>query len=297
MLGRSQRSPPSRRPALDAGLSFSSAPDKISQAPCQARGDDGDVMVFEGRCWAFAEIGFGLMDNVTGFANCAYMAQEDWYRNKTWDSDIEKVFRAKLSRARSQRPQYLLIQAGYLVERHPLVTLRLIGEYFETDDDFHIPSAFGIRAAALCKIGDVAKAVDAYKKALAWEKDHPFHITNARIDLPKLIVDHQIFREYDYALDILVNRFNESDHAFPMTRYLWNGCNAIIAKESGQIAEAQQFAESALRAAAQTESPFRYHRTVGLVPNANDEFGRHLKRIVRPSKLHTLLRLFTRKYT
>ena len=47
MLGHLRRSPPSSRPALDAGLGFFSTPDKISQAPCQARGDDEDVAVFK----------------------------------------------------------------------------------------------------------------------------------------------------------------------------------------------------------------------------------------------------------
>jgi len=222
------------------------------------------------------------------------VSREDWYRNKDWNPEIESAFRSKLSRSRSSRPQYLRIQASCLAYSHPQAALTLIDEYFETGDKFDVPNAYCAMAGALLALGRVGDAVDAYKRALDWEEIHPRHLSTARIDLPKLIADCRLANEYGYALDILVTRAQPLDHQFPDTRYLWNGSNALIADELGRIAEAKEFAERALRAAAETQSPFRYHRTVGVVRDTTDEFGQRIKRIARPSRLRTLFRLISR---
>lgn len=221
------------------------------------------------------------------------MGREDWYRNVVWDPATETKFREKLSRSRSGRPQYLEIQAGCLVDRYPDAALSLIDEYFETGDDFVVPAAFGIQAKAYVALGKIDEAVTAYKRALEWEASHPGLITTARLDLPTLIARYRLVAEYDYALELLTTQFRESDHAFPHTRYYWNGANALIANDRGLMVEAQEFAERALRAAAATESPFQRHRTIGLVKDASDEFCRRLKRIARASKLRSILRLMT----
>jgi tetratricopeptide (TPR) repeat protein len=222
------------------------------------------------------------------------MGRDDWYRNKEWNADIESAFRAKLSRSRGMRPQYLRIQASCLADDHPEAALGLIEKYFETGDQFDVPNAFCAKAEALLALGRISEAIDAYKQALDWEDSHPRHISTARIDLPKLVADYRISNEYAYALDILVSRFKPLDHQFPSTRYFWNGSYALIAHELGHVLQAQEFAEQALGAAAETESPFRYHPIVGVVRDTSDEFGRRIKRIARPSKFRSLFRLFSR---
>ena len=216
------------------------------------------------------------------------MGREDWYRNSDWGSDIEDAFRAKLARARSQKPQYIIIQAAYLSASHPKIALSLIEEYFQTGDESFTPNAHRTQAVAYRALGQTEDAVLAFKQALDWEASHPGHITEARIGFPKLVVEERLVAEYDYALNILTSRFTPSDHVFPNMRYDWNGCCALIAFEREEFHEAQEFAERALRAAAETESPFRYHRSVGVVKNASDEFGRRIKRIARPSILRSL---------
>jgi tetratricopeptide (TPR) repeat protein len=217
------------------------------------------------------------------------MGRTDWYRNTDWDAATEAAFRARLARSRSMRPQYLRIQAHCLADRHPVAALGLIDEYFETGDTFDVPNAWCARARAYLALGKIEEAVAAYKQALDWEAVHPGHISTAQLDLPVLVAEHRLSDEYDYALDILVSRFRPMDHQFPSTRYWWNGCNALIAHDLGHIAESQEFAERALRAAAETQSPFRYHRKDGLVRDTSDNFGRRLKRIARPSKLFRLI--------
>lgn len=222
------------------------------------------------------------------------MGREDWYRNKEWSAATEAAFRARLSRSRTSRPQYLRIQANYLAGCYPIAALGLIDEYFETGDEFDVANAFCVRAEACRALGRTGEAVAAYKRALAWEEAHPRHLSTARMDFPKLVAEARIAGEYDYALEILKSRVDASDHLFPSARYLWNGSCALILYDQGRIAEAREFAEHALHAASETESPFRYHRRVGLVRNSSDDFGRRIKRIAGPSKLRSLLRLFSR---
>jgi hypothetical protein len=144
-------------------------------------------------------------------------------------------------------------------------------------------------------LGRRAEAVVAYKQALQWEEAHPGYISTARIDLPKLVAADRLSHEYDYALDILTTRFSPTDHQFPSTRYFWNGSCAVIAHEQGQFVEAKEFAERAIRAAMETESPFRYHRTIGVVRHTSDDFGRRIKRIAQPSRTRSFLRLLSGK--
>jgi tetratricopeptide (TPR) repeat protein len=219
------------------------------------------------------------------------VGKEDWYRNTEWDEGIEGAYRAKLSRARSMRPQYLQIQASQLVNKYPEVALSLIDEYFQTYEDFVVPSAYCVRAEAYVSLGRIEEAVEAYKSALAWEKDHPHFITNARIDLPILVAEKRLEAEYDNAMSVLNDRFRPSDHSWPSMRYYWNGCCALILYEQRQNSDARKFAERALRAATETESPFRYHRSMGLVKDTADEFGLRLKRIARTSILRSLFQI------
>lgn len=219
------------------------------------------------------------------------MGRDDWYRNTDWSAATEAAFRDKLSRSRSQRPQYLRIQAHYLADGHPRAALALIDEYFETGDLFDVPMAYCAQAQAYCCLGDIGEAIVAYKRALSWEESHPHHISPARTYYPKLVAEHRLSGEYDYALDILANRFQPMDLQFPLARYHWNGSNALIASELGHHAEAREFAERALRAAAETESPFRYHKNVGLVRDSLDDFGLRVKRLAGPTILRSLLRI------
>jgi len=63
------------------------------------------------------------------------MSAEDWYRNTKWNNSIKESFFEKLSRARSQRDQYLVIQALSLAETIPQACIDLVNHYFETRKD------------------------------------------------------------------------------------------------------------------------------------------------------------------
>lgn len=135
------------------------------------------------------------------------------------------------------------IQASYLTADHPETALALIDKYFETSDEFDVPMAFCARGQAYCSLGKIGEAVSAYKRALSWEESHPNQIYPARINYPKLVAENRLSSEYGYALNILTDRFRPEDHQFPLERYHWNGSNALIASEQGNVGAAREFAE------------------------------------------------------
>jgi hypothetical protein len=91
----------------------------------------------------------------------------DWYRNLDWNDEIETDFFARLARSKSQRDQYLMLQALYLSESHPSVSLRLVDLYFDTrTDDFHDDRARRAAAAAHFALGGHVAALDAYLETL-----------------------------------------------------------------------------------------------------------------------------------
>jgi tetratricopeptide (TPR) repeat protein len=211
------------------------------------------------------------------------MSSADWYTNSEWNDAIEKAFRSRLSRSRSQRPHYLRVQAGQLADRHPTVALGLIAEYFETGDEFEVPLALSIQARAYGALGQKDEAVAAFRAALAWEDAHPYLVSPARLEYPKYVATARVTSEYQNALHILSERFQAGDHVFPAYSYVWNGANALIAYDLGMSEAAKEFADRALRVAALTESPFRRHPSIGLVERTSDEFGRRIKKIaLRP---------------
>jgi len=72
-----------------------------------------------------------------------------WFRQETWDEGIEQDFLARLSRSRSQRDQYLVIQALTIAKTFPSVALRLADHYFETKkDNFEDVRALSTKADA-----------------------------------------------------------------------------------------------------------------------------------------------------
>ena len=233
------------------------------------------------------------LDNTTTLSQSKPMGREDWYRNREWSAATEAAFRKKLSRSRSSRAQYIRIQASYLAKDYPHAALGLIEEYFATGDEFDVPMAFCAQAESYCSLGKNEEAIAAYKQALSWEQTRPGHVSPARTFYPKMVAEKRTSSEYDYALDILKNRFQLTDLQFPLERYYWNGSNALIASELGHHSQAREFAERALRAAEETGSPFRHHRSVGIVRDTSDEFGTRIKSLARPSILSSLVRLIS----
>ena len=206
------------------------------------------------------------------------MGREDWYRNTTWNPEIEAAFTAKLRRARD-KSQYLRIQASILAGRKPDVALQLLEQYFSLGDHFDHAQAYLDRAKAHLAKGDVAAALESFEAALSQERLRPNLLTYAYLDLPYLIATQRLSKRYAQALEILDAGQNRL--TFPVDRYLWNGARALILQDQARLSEARLHAQIALEAASETQSGFRYHQQLGLVGNADDQFGDRLNVIAR----------------
>ncbi len=192
------------------------------------------------------------------------MADEDWYRNEKWNKRIKEAFFAKLNRARSQRDQYLVIQAHYLEKHYPEITLELIELYFATrKDKFDDVRAYWAQASAYKTMKQYEQMIQAYKKVFRRETEFPRHTTSAYVEFPYLVASKKIFSEYDFALDILSKR--AEDCKFPLSFYKWNAAHALIAFDQGRTDDALMYAKKAIEFAEVKKSWFRYHPNSGLV--------------------------------
>ena len=165
------------------------------------------------------------------------MAQQDWFRNAVWNKEVEAFFEAKLARARkSSKPQYLILQAGHLLDTYPLVALSLTERYFETKDDIFIARAYQIQAEAWTELRYYDKAAQSYLLAINQEKLVPSYKTESYVNFPFLVATHSIETYYLEAVRVLNER--ESDLAFPMHRFKFHAAYALILKAQKNLDEA-----------------------------------------------------------
>ena len=191
------------------------------------------------------------------------MSSDDWYRNYDWNSEIEVEFYKKLKRARSQREQYIVIQASYLSDKYPKITLSLIDRYFDTrKDQYHDVQAHQVRAEAFMVLGDTAKAMKSFRDVLEREDEFPNHQTTVYVDYPYIVATQFIEDEFENAiatLDKYVGRL-----MFALDRFKWHASKALICDDPQQ-------ASLALDAAQIKRSGFTYHPNVGLVGEEHAE--------------------------
>jgi tetratricopeptide (TPR) repeat protein len=206
------------------------------------------------------------------------VARHDWYRNSSWNADIESDFRQRLHRARD-KSQYLRIQASHLAASHPQVALSLLDQYFTLGDRVDKAQAHVDRARAFVALDDVDAAISSYEEALVREKEFPGRKTQAYLDYVCLVTNVRATHLYVRAMEVL--DAHRKRPMFPVDRYRANGARAILLQELGRTDEARSFADLAMAAAREVESGFRYHQHLGLVKSTGDEFGRRVAALVK----------------
>jgi tetratricopeptide (TPR) repeat protein len=206
------------------------------------------------------------------------VARHDWYRNSSWNADIESDFRQRLRRARD-KSQYLRIQAFHLAESHPQVALSLLDQYFALGDHVDKAQAHVDRARAFVELDDVDAAISSYEEALTREREFPGWKTQAYLDYACLVTNVRATRLYVRAMEVL--DAHRERPVFPVDRYRANGARAILLQELARTDEAPFFADLAMAAAREVESGFRYHKHLGLVKSTGDEFGRRVAALVK----------------
>jgi tetratricopeptide (TPR) repeat protein len=212
-------------------------------------------------------IGFPTIDGAV------FVNQRDWFRNTSWDAEIENAFSKKLARARDKR-QYLRIQASTLASRCPEVALRLLDQYFALGEHFDIAQAHVDRATAYLRLNQPDSAILAYEAALAREASHPNLQTQAYLELPFLVAKERLSQHFDRAIALLETHKNRV--TFPADRFRWNCAFALIRSEQGDRWAAQEAARRALAASSEDHSGFRYHPEVGLMMRIDEPLRKRL---------------------
>ena len=130
---------------------------------------------------------------------------DEWYRRTTWTKDDQADFEARLARARKRsRAQYLRIQASHLMEAdNPQLTSaalellnRMLAEY---PSDIEVAQAHAQRAECYIRLGEVDNAIEAFRSALAKEREFPNVRTTAWLDFGWLVIERGLPELYDEA--------------------------------------------------------------------------------------------------
>ena len=173
------------------------------------------------------------------------MAATDWFRNTDWNAENEKAFFEKLARSRTQRDQYLVIQALTLSKSHPQAALQLIDLYFSTQKgDFEDVRALSARAAAYQSMGNNSLVVDAMKEILEIERQRPQHKTTTYVEYPYLVASIGMSSEFDAAIFVLKERVR--DLMFPVDIFKWHAAYSLISDARQNSEAAKHHAGKAL---------------------------------------------------
>lgn len=204
------------------------------------------------------------------------MASDDWYRNRTWDPEIEAAFDKRLGRSRSHKAQYLRIQGSMLKDEHPEVAIRLLKRCIDEGDDFHIAHALLDTAHAKLILGDVDAALGTLEDLLVQEERHPRVRTTAPYDYSFLVALHGRTERYQRAIELLDRR---GPGFFESMIFEAEAAKAIIFEDQGERIAAREAAKRALDAASVRVGWVPGYPDIGLVPESPHPLRNHLVRI------------------
>jgi len=204
---------------------------------------------------------------------------KDWFRNEIWNESIEKEFFSMLSRARSQRDQYLVIQALTLSKRLPQISLKLVDFYFESKkSDFEDIRALQAKADSCLALKNYDQAIESMKNILAIEKLRPNQKTSMFVDYPYFVATHKMKNEYSTSLLVLAERGNEA--VFPIQQYKLHAAKSFIHHAQSEIELAKEHAHLALGAAQAKKSGFLFHENLGLVGKEHSSAIKSLRKLI-----------------
>ncbi len=205
------------------------------------------------------------------------MSQREWFRNTSWNEQIEVEFFGKLKRARD-KGQYLRIQAGTLSTIEPEVSLRLLEQYFALGEHFDLAQGYVDRARAYLTLGSLNSALESFEAALERERVYPKLKTHAYLDFPFNVAMLGVKEWYDKASGVLA----EFQHRLmcPVDRFCWNAAKALIASDKGLLSDAAAHAHEALQYSNVDFSGFPRHPRVGLVTEKYEGTIRRLRDLV-----------------
>jgi tetratricopeptide (TPR) repeat protein len=195
----------------------------------------------------------------------------NWFRNTTWNEEIERHFFIKLKRVKDKgmQAQYLNLQAGALIYTGDPELMKvaesLINRQLQEYSDCILFVSY-----AYCLLGDIYgfrgnynKSLDYYKQAINFEETFPNMLTNAFLHYAEVAVKtnrtdlfadvEKIFAERRYVA------------SFPLSKYIKYSILSIINKHKGNMEKAKYYANLAHENAEMQLSGLNNHKTLGLV--------------------------------
>jgi tetratricopeptide (TPR) repeat protein len=208
------------------------------------------------------------------------VAKDEWYRGPAWDPATREQFEQRLSRARTQRPQYLRIKGYELTHADdPRVWAagrglleRVLNEH--PDDELWVIDAHHDLGWSLARDGRYAEAAQHYEASLALQRQRGGSIDpGTRLALAKLIVDAGWEQRYQEAVDLLGDFISSRPAGlFPSEQFRVLLVEARIAERVGNPEVAKRDAEQALELLAKNESVIPRHPGVGVIRTDNETF-------------------------
>jgi tetratricopeptide (TPR) repeat protein len=207
------------------------------------------------------------------------MPTKDWFRNESWNDEIREAFFKRLHRSRSNKAQYLRIQAHHLAKKHPDAASELLDLIFsEYPEKMELSAAYLQRAELAINKRQLSEAIKWLRMALQHQRLYPNVITNAHLVFGKLVIENKVKELFEEAKSVLAKY--EQHNAFPIQLYESYGIAAIIASEEGNKSAASELASKALENAEKKESGFGNHRLLGLVNDKSTDFHKKLLKII-----------------
>ena len=194
------------------------------------------------------------------FASADYifvMAGDDWYRNKTWNKEIETAFKLRLNRSRGlyNRTEYLRIQGSYLLSScDPVIQAaglemldELIGNY---------PDVNGVivnKFDAFVQLGDYyyqrelwEEAFVNYQKAISYDK----RLTHGQDHAYRGFIKSAVLSKHEDAYSLGLNYLDNHD---PQSLIFLSEiadhsiASAMLNEATGNHNAAKEYASAALR--------------------------------------------------
>jgi tetratricopeptide (TPR) repeat protein len=206
---------------------------------------------------------------------------DDWYRRKTWTANDREEFSARLRRSRGayNKAQYARIQAYELLTTRTheayLAALELLDMILaEWREEAQLASVYHHRAECFSGLGDLPRAIDAYRQVFQTQRVHKHELTMAHLDFGWLVATTPLPELYNEALAVLCEFHRDM---FPVDRYRANAIQALILDSQGKYEQARSYASVAIQAATATHSGFRYHAKLGLVASPDQKVHERLQ--------------------
>ncbi len=203
------------------------------------------------------------------------MANEDWYRNKTWNNEVEADFEARLKRSRGafNKAQYLRIQASYLLDISDKKT-QLVGVSLMERLIRDYPTEKFSAIFAQEQLGDFYLDKKDYKQAEHFFRvvTHYYQDTKSRggtstlgdLKLAETILRSNQTDKFEEAYQF-VSDYPISDLIFNDSKFYYAELRTQLCDAMNKKAEAKEFAKTAIELSKIAKPQFSRHKTVGLV--------------------------------